>query len=198
MPSDEGINNDELRCESKFTGETEAASRGKARKSNDITKTLIRGQAPATTPKEKETGKREQGSAKKSRQGRKKGLLEFFGGGPWVKAPSTDETPLETVKNRREKTGPGNNPTKKRDSSGHNKAIGRKKSRSADEDSEVQVDLEQMEKTLLKVKGTKSSARKTKKKEKTGKASTPDTGGKKKVTFAKTVGNDTVAEQEID
>jgi hypothetical protein len=177
MLSDEGINTDKLRRESKLTGEKEAASRGKARKSDDITNTPIRGQAPATTPNKKKTGGREQGSAKKSRQGRRKGLLEFFGGGPQVKAPSTDGTPIETVKNRREKTGPGNNPTKKRDSSRQNKAIGRKKSRSDDEDSEVQVDLEQMEKTPLKVKGTKSIARKTKKKKEMGKASTPNTGG---------------------
>jgi hypothetical protein len=115
MLSKEGINNGELCRESELTGETEAASRGKVRKSNDITKTPIRGQAPATTPNEKKTGEREQGSAEKSRQGRKKGLLEFFGGSPRVKAPSTDGTPIETVKNRREKTGPGNNPTKKRD-----------------------------------------------------------------------------------
>jgi hypothetical protein len=114
----------------------------------------MRGQAPATMPNEKKTSEREQGIAKKSRLGRKKGLLEFFGGSPWVKAPSTDGTPIETVKNRREKTGPGNDSTKKRDSSGQNKAIGRKNSKSDNEDLEVQVDLEQMEKTLLKVKGT--------------------------------------------
>jgi hypothetical protein len=69
---------------------------------------------------------REQGLVKKSRQGRKKGLLEFFGGGPRVKAPSTDGTPMEAVKNRREKTGPGNKPTKKRDSSNQNKDIRKK------------------------------------------------------------------------
>ncbi len=63
---------------------------------------------------------------------------------------------------------------------------------------EAQVDLEQMEKTPLKVKGTKSSARKTKKKKELGKASTPDTGGEKKATSAKTVGKDTVEEQGID
>ena len=63
---------------------------------------------------------------------------------------------------------------------------------------ELQVDLEQMEKTPLKVKGTKSSVRKTKKKKETGKASTPDTGGKKKATFAETVGKNTVEEQQID
>jgi hypothetical protein len=52
-----------------------------------------------------------------------------------------------------------------------------------------------MEKMPLKVKETKSSARKTKKKKETGKASTPNTGGKKKATFAETVGIDTVEEQ---
>jgi hypothetical protein len=118
MLSNKGINNKEPRQESdKLTGEKEAESRGKARKSNNITRMPIRGQAPATTPNEKKTSKREQGSAKKSRQGRKKGLLEFFGDGPLVKAPSTDGMPIETVKNRREKTGPGNKPTKRRDSS---------------------------------------------------------------------------------
>ncbi len=101
-------------------------SRGKGRKSDNITRTPIRGQAPATTPNKKKSSKREQGSAKKSRQGRKKGLLEFFGGGPWVKAPSTDGMPIETVKNGREKTGPGNESTKKRDSSEQNEDIGRK------------------------------------------------------------------------
>ena len=46
-------------------------------------------------PNEKKTSKREQGLAKKSRQGRKKALLEFFGGGPRVKDSSTDGTPIE-------------------------------------------------------------------------------------------------------
>jgi hypothetical protein len=55
-----------------------------------------------------------------------------------------------------------------------------------------------MEKMPLKVKGTQSSARKTEKKKETGKASTPNTGRKKKATFAKMVEKDTVEEQEID
>jgi hypothetical protein len=59
MLSDEGINNDESRRESKLTGEKEVAYRGKARKSDDITKTPIRSQAPATMPNKKKTGKRE-------------------------------------------------------------------------------------------------------------------------------------------
>jgi hypothetical protein len=88
MLSNKGINNKEPRQESnKLTGEKEAESRGKARKSNDITRTPIRGQAPAITPNKKKTSKREQGLATKSRQGMKKGLLEFFKGSPWVKAP---------------------------------------------------------------------------------------------------------------
>jgi hypothetical protein len=109
-----------------------------------------------------------------------------------------DGMPIETVKNRREKTGPGIEPTKKRDSREQNEDIRRKKSRLDNEESEAQVDLEQMEKTPLKVKGTKSSVRKTKKKKETGKASTPNTGGKKKATFAETVGKNTVEEQQID
>jgi hypothetical protein len=197
MLSNKGINNKEPRQESKeLTGEAE--SRGKARKSNDITRTPIRGQTPANTPNERKPSKREQGLAKKSRMGRKKGFLEFFRGGPRLKAPSTDGTPIETVKKIREKTGPGNKPTKKRDSSKQSKDIGRKKSRSDDEESEAQVDLEQMEKMPLKVKGRKSSTRKTKKKKEMGKASTPNTGGNKKATFTETVGKDTVEEQEID
>ncbi len=58
------------------------------------------------------------------------------------------------------------------------------------------MDLKQISKTLLKAKGTTNGAKKTKKK--TGKASTPDTGGGKKATFAKTVGKDTVEEKEIN
>jgi hypothetical protein len=78
MLSDKGINNYESRQESKLTGEKEVASRGKARKSKDITQTPTRGEAPGTMPNKKKTGKREQGLPKKFRQGRKKGLLEFF------------------------------------------------------------------------------------------------------------------------
>jgi hypothetical protein len=88
------------------------------------------------------------------------------------------------------------NTTKKRDSGKSTEDIRRKKSRSDDEESEVQVDLKQISKTPLKAKGTTNSAKKTKKKR--GKASTPDTGEKKKATFAKTVGKDTVKEKEID
>ncbi len=100
--------------------------RGKASKSNDITRTSIRGQAPATTPNEKKTNKREQGSAKKSREGRKKGLLEFFGGGPRVKAPSTDGTPIETIKNRRGFQALAMNPQKRETQADKTKISGEK------------------------------------------------------------------------
>jgi hypothetical protein len=72
---------------------------GTTRKSGNITWTPTRGQALAITPNERKTSKREQISAKKSRQGRKKGLYEFFGDGPWVKAPSTEGAPIKTAKN---------------------------------------------------------------------------------------------------
>ncbi len=153
---------------------------GTSRKSNDITRTPTRSQALAITNKKK-TSKREQGSAKKSRQGRKKGLLEFFGDGPRVKALSTEGTPIKTARNQNERTPSSINTTKKRDSDKSTEDIRRKKSRSDDEGSEVQVDLEQISKTPLKAKGMMNSANKTKKK--TGKASTPDTGGGKEGTI---------------
>ncbi len=64
--------------------------------------------------------------AKKSRQGRKTGLLEFFGGSQQVKALTTDGTPIETVKNRREKTDPGNKPTKRETQANKTKISGEK------------------------------------------------------------------------
>jgi hypothetical protein len=165
------------------------------RKSDNITRTPMRGQALTIMTNKKKTSEREQGSAKKSRQGRKKGLLEFFGDGPRVKAPSTEGTPIETAKNQNERMPSSINTTKKRDSDKSTGDIRKKKSRLDNKESEVQVDLEQISKTLLKAKGTTNSA---KKKKKTGKASTPNTGGKKKATFAETVGKDTVEEKEID
>ena len=104
--------------------------------------------------------------------------------------------PIETAKNQNERTPSSINTTKKRDSDKSTEDIRRKKSRSDEEESEVQVDLKQISKTPLKAKGTTNSAKKTKKK--MGKASTPNTGGKKKATFAKMVGKDTVEEQEIE
>ncbi len=169
---------------------------GTTKKSNDITRTPTRGQALAITPNKKKTSKREQGSVKKSRQGRKKGLLEFFGDRPRVKAPSTEGMPIETTKNQNERTPSSKNTTRKKDSDKSKEDIRGKKSRLDDEESEIQVDLEQISKTLLKAKGMTNSTKKTNKK--TGKASTPDTGKKKKATFAKTVGKEMVKEKEID
>jgi hypothetical protein len=75
MLSNEGINNKELCQESdKLIGEKEAESRGEARKSDNITRTLIRGQAPATTPNKKKTSKREQGWPNNPGRGGRKGF----------------------------------------------------------------------------------------------------------------------------
>jgi hypothetical protein len=69
--------------------------------------------------------------------------------------------------------------------------------KSDDEDShEGLVDLEKMDETLLKPKGSKPSSKKGKaKKGKEGQ--TPDSG-KKKATFAETVGKEVVEEKEIE
>jgi hypothetical protein len=95
----EGNNNEPPHDGDERIARKEKELAGKMRKSNDITRTPARGQALAIMPNEKKRSKREQGSAKKSRQGRKKGLLEFFGDGPWVNAPSTEGTPIKTAKN---------------------------------------------------------------------------------------------------
>jgi hypothetical protein len=202
-------NNEESCCKSnvtgredahKRTGGKEAEPRGKsACKSNNITRTLLRGQALAITPNAKKASKREQSLAKKSRKMRQKGLLEYFGDSPQVQAPSTEGMPIEAVKNRREKNGTDSNLTKEKDSSKQNKAIRREKSKSDDEELGVhKVNLEKMEKTPLKVKGKKDSVKKVKKKNKKGKSNTTKSGGRKKVTFAKTVDKDTVEEKEIE
>jgi hypothetical protein len=168
---------------------------GTMRKSNDITRTPPRGQALTITLNKKKASKREQGSAKKSRQGRKKWLLEFFGDGPRVKAPSTEETPIETAQNQNERMPSSTNTTKKRDSNKSTEDTRKKMSRSDDKDSEVEVDLKQMSKTPLKAKGTTNSAKKTIKK--TVQDSTSGTGGNMMAMFAKTVGKDTVKDKEI-
>jgi hypothetical protein len=45
---------------------------------------------------------REQVNAKKIKQGKKKGLEDFFGQGPRVSAPSREGTPLDAVVQQRE------------------------------------------------------------------------------------------------
>jgi hypothetical protein len=145
----------------------------------------------------KQTGEREQSTAKKSRSARKQGLTAFFGEGARVPPLSMDGTPIDAVKMRRMLKNRKTGSQKKRDKGNGNETIGRKKSKSDDEEShEGVISLEQMEKAPLKVKGTKSSARKGKAridKEK----NTPDSG-KKKATFVETVGKEEVKEKEIE
>jgi hypothetical protein len=90
--SNNGIINEETGCNSytagtaetqDHTGEQEAETRGKlACKSNDITRTPIRGLLKDITPGSITTGEREQSIAKKLHQVRKRGLLKFYGEGP--------------------------------------------------------------------------------------------------------------------
>jgi hypothetical protein len=123
--------------------------------------------------------------------------MAFFGEGAWVPLPSMDGTPIDAIKMHRTSKNGESGCKKKRDKGNGNKTIGRKKSKSDNKEShEGIVDLEQMEKMPLKVKGTKSSARKGKAR-KDKEKNTPDSG-KKKATFAETVGKEEVKEKEIE
>jgi hypothetical protein len=95
--SNKGINNEETGCtgdvvgmeESRTqTGDQELENRSKStQKSNNITMTPARATRDIT---HKQTGEREQSTAKKSCSAQKQGLMAFFGEGAWVPPPSTD------------------------------------------------------------------------------------------------------------
>ncbi len=177
------------------TGDQELENRSKlAQKSNNIiTMTLARATRDITHTQAEE---REQSTAKKARSARKQGLMAFFGEGAWVPPPSTDGTPIDAVKMRRMLKNRESRSKKKMDKGNGNKTIGRKKSKSDNKEShEGVVDLEQMEKTPLKVKGTKSSTRKDK--ARIDKEKNTPNSGKKKATFAEMVGKEEVKEKEI-
>jgi hypothetical protein len=125
--------------------------------------------------------------------------MAYFGEGPRVQPPSMEGTPIEAVtRQRTPKSGdPGSK--KKRGKANGSKTTGRKKSKSDDKDSQPEevVNLEKMEKTPLKAKGTKGSGEKDKTKKDKGK-NTPESTGKKKATFADTVGKEEAKEMEIE
>ncbi len=93
-----------------------------------------------------------------------------------VQPPSTEGTPIEVVKMQRTTKSGDSGFKKKRNTSNNNKTIGHKKSISDDEESQAEevVDLEKMEKTPLKAKGTKDSTKKAKAKKDKGKGNAPD------------------------
>jgi hypothetical protein len=177
------------------TGDQELENRSKlAQKSNNITMTPARAMRDIT---HKQTGEREQSTAKKSGSTRKQGLMAFFGEGAWVPPPSMDGTPIDAVKMHRMSKNGESSSKKKRDKGDGNKTIGRKKSKLDDKESHKGVvNLEQMEKTPLKVKGTKSSARKGK--ARIDKEKNTPNSGKKTATFAEMVGIEEVKEKEIE
>ncbi len=63
----------------------------------------MQGKATHVTPASKKASKREQSAAKKFRQVRKNGLLQYFEDGLHVQSPSMEGTPINAVKMRREK-----------------------------------------------------------------------------------------------
>ncbi len=72
------------------------------RKSNNITGTPARGLTMEITPIAKKASKQEQDPAKKSGQMKKKGLLDLFGGGPRVTAPTLEGTLIKSLTKRRD------------------------------------------------------------------------------------------------
>jgi hypothetical protein len=202
--SNKGIKNEETGCAGNVvgmeeprtqTGDQELENRSKlAQKSDNITMTLAR---PTRDITHKQTGEREQSTAKKLRSTRKQGLMAFFREGERVPPSSMDGTPIDAVKMCRTSKNGESGSKKKREKGNGNKTIGRKKSKLDNKEShEGVVDLEQMEKMPLKVKGTKSSTRKGKAR-KDKEKNTPNSG-KKNAMFAETMGKEEVKEKEIE
>ncbi len=71
------------------------------RKSNKIAATPTLGLSAVVTPSTK-MREREQANTKKIKQGKKKGLEDFFGQGPRVSAPLWEGTPFKAVVQQRE------------------------------------------------------------------------------------------------
>ncbi len=182
----------------KERSQKERSQRGKnksAHKSDDITMTPAWTQSIITsTPN---TGEQEQSAPKKTHSARKKDLLVFFGEGVRVQPPSTDGTPIEAAKTRRSPGSGISGITKKQDKRNCSDTIGQQKSKLDGEESLGGVaNLELMDETPLIPKGLKSTSRKgSAKKDKVAKI--PDSG-KKKATFAETVGKKVVTEKEIE
>jgi hypothetical protein len=114
-----------------------------------------------------------------------------------VQPPSTDGNPIDTAKMRRSTGSVTSGPRKRHDKTNGSNAIGRKKSKSDNEESQEGVaNLEKMAKTPLKPKGLKPKPKKGLAKK--DKATTTPDSGKKKATIAETVGKEVVKEIEIE
>ncbi len=176
-------------------GEMPEGRNKSARKNDNIT--MMPAQAQRNIMSTPKTGEQEQSAPKKTRSARKKDLLAFFGEGARVQPPSTDGTPIDAAKMRRSTGSVTSGPRKRHDKTDGRDAIGRKKSKSDDEESQERVtNLEKMAETPLKPKGSKPKPKKgLAKKDKATK--TPDSG-RKKATFAETVGKVVVKEIEIE
>jgi hypothetical protein len=164
-----------------------------ARKSDNITMIPARESRNTTST----NTNREQSAPKKTRCERKQGLLKFFRDGARVPPPSTEGTPMDAAKMRRNSATGTSGSKNKRDSIDGKEVISSKKSKSDDEESHGEVaDLEKMEETPLKLKGTRSRSKKgSTKKDKAKK--TPESR-RKKTSFAETVGKEVVKEKEVE
>jgi hypothetical protein len=80
-----------------------------AQKRDNITGTPGRNRMTEVTPNAKQTSKREQDSAKKSKKDKKNDLLKYFGNGARVPAPMSKGSPINAVTQCRESRDKGNN-----------------------------------------------------------------------------------------
>ncbi len=89
------------------------------------------------TPNTKKTSKREQDQTKKSRHVRKQGLLDFFGKGVQVPAPTKKGMPIEAVTKKEGHLEENSPDSRKRESTNQRGGTQRKKNRSDDKESEA-------------------------------------------------------------
>jgi hypothetical protein len=188
-----------------------------AQKSDDITGMPRRNRMTEVTPNVKQTSKREQDIAKKSKKDEKNGLLKYFGNRVRIPAPTSKETPIDAVMQRRESRDKGNNTSNGAgDRVGEKNKFALRKSgksmpskaskpedeanmitdirkggtpKTVENEREHTVYLEAMSKTPLKEKGKKGEA-KQKKKNETSEKEDDRTKAKKKATFAEMVEKD--------
>jgi hypothetical protein len=100
-----------------------------AQKRDDITGTPGRNRMTEVTPNTKQTSKREQDSAKKSKKDKKNDLLKYFGNGARVPAPTREGTPIDAVTQCRESRDKGNDTSNRaRDGVGEKNKLALRKS----------------------------------------------------------------------
>jgi hypothetical protein len=197
-----------------------------AQKSDNIAGTPGRSKTMEVTPNAKKASEREQDRAKKSKQDKKNNLLNFFGDGARVPAPTIAGTSIDTVTQCRESRVTGTNaPDKAGDEEGKRKRPELRKfskitpskvsmpegkankgsepreqktPQAGGKKGEHEVNLELINMTPLKKKGKREESKKKKKKEETLEEKVDRAKSKKKATFAETIKKEATQAQRIE